>query len=126
PGDIATEAGLTLAELQAEFGSKTAILVGILRSIDAQMLASLPAAEVGDSARDRLFGVIMARLDVMRPYRRAVIAVTTAAACDPRTACSLFVAQRQSLAWMLEAAGISSAGLRGALLRKGLRLVMAS
>src|SRR5437762_9685734 len=65
--DIATAAGLTLAEMQAEFPSKTALLVGILRRIDAEMLADLPDTEVGDSARDRLFGVIMRRLDVMRP-----------------------------------------------------------
>ena len=124
-GDIAAAAKLSLPQLQAEFSSKAAVLAGFLARVDGAMLATLPARERGDSARDRLFSVIMHRLDVLRPHRRAVVAFATAVVVEPGTACALAVAQRRSLAWMLEAAGISSAGVRGAVRMHGLRLVMA-
>ena len=68
----------------------------------------------------------MHRLDVLMPHRRSVIAFSGAAAADPGTACALLLAQRRSLAWMLEAAGISSAGVRGTVRLAGLRLIVAA
>ena len=124
--DIAASAHLTLAELQAEFPAKAALVRAFVQRVDAQMLAGLPESDVGDSARDRLFGVIMRRLDVLRPHRRAVLAFAAAALADPSTACALGAAQRRSLAWMLEAAGLSAAGVSGAVRRAGLHAILVS
>ncbi len=123
--DIAAEAGLTLAGLRAAFPSKPAILGGFLRRTDERVLAGGGAAGIaeGSSARDRLFDVLMRRFDVMRPHRGAIAAIARDSLFDPLAALSLGPRLMCSMAWMLEAAGLNSAGLRGALSSKGLALV---
>src|SRR5262249_57575594 len=88
--DIAAAAKLTLADLYASYPSKTAILVGLSREVDRQVLAGLePGAE--ESTRDRLFDLIMKRFDALAPHRDGLSAVARgaprgppAAPCPPR------------------------------------------
>lgn len=124
-GDIANEAGLTLAGLRAVFPSKAAILGGFLRRTDERVLAGGGTAGLaeGSSARDRLFDVLMRRFDVMRPHRDAITAIARDSLFDPLAALCLGPSLMCSMAWMLEAAGLNSAGLKGGLSSKGLALV---
>ncbi|MSP20192.1 MAG: TetR family transcriptional regulator [Alphaproteobacteria bacterium] len=123
---IAAEAELSLEALQAMFPSRAALLVAFVGDIDRGMLARAADVDGGDSPRDRLFGVLMARLDALRPYRNAVTSIARAAPLEPATACALVMATRRSLAWMLAAAGISHTGIDGALRIKGLGVIFAS
>jgi AcrR family transcriptional regulator len=120
---IAERAGLSLAELHAEFPDRAAILGAYLDGIDRRVLAARP--EAGDSPRDRLFDVIMRRLDALTPRKAAILAILRDAPFDP--AGSLLLAPRlgRSLAWMLEAAGLASSGLRGLARLQGLAAVYA-
>ena len=65
--DIADEAGLNLAELRQLYGSKTAILAGLIRQTDEQGLRDSGADMMAEPVRDRLFDVIMRRLDALAP-----------------------------------------------------------
>lgn len=120
--DIAARAGLTLAELHRAFPSKVFILTGFLRRIDQQVLAGGNGND-GDSARDRLFDVVMRRFDALAPHKEAVAAILRDAAFDP--AAGLIVVPRffHSMAWMVEAAGLSSAGLGGLVRTQGLAAI---
>ena len=122
---IAAEAGLTLAELRSVFPSKAAILTGFVRRTDERVLAGGKAGdEDGDgTARDRLFDVLMRRFDVLQPDRSAVRAIIRDSLCDPLAVLCQGPMLLCSMASMLEAAGLSSAGPIGALRTKGLALV---
>jgi AcrR family transcriptional regulator len=107
--EIALAAGAPLADLYAATPGKIALLDHLSRSLDARALAS---AEADTSAEtiDRLFEAVMARLEAMEPHRTALISIARSegllalAPRLPRTAKAL-----------LEAAGIDTGGVRGAL-----------
>jgi ubiquinone biosynthesis protein COQ9 len=119
--DIAAGAGLSLAELYALYPSKQAILRAYARGIDTAVLAESEKPE--GPAKDRLFDVLMRRLDKLDPHKAGLQRIAEDTARDPLAiACSLARLDR-SMAAMLEAAGISAAGLPGLLRTKGLAAV---
>ena len=122
---IAKEAGLSVAELRSVFPSKAAILAGFVRRTDERVLAGGGAGseDGGGAARDRLFDVLMRRFDVLQPDRSAVRVIIRDSLCDPLAVLCQGPMLLCSMASMLEAAGLSSAGLNGALRTKGLALV---
>src|ERR1700712_1554906 len=74
--DIATEAGISLADFRDAFPSKGAVLAAFSRDIDRKVL-NVPLGELcGSSARDRLLDVLMRRLDAMAPYPDALRGVS--------------------------------------------------
>jgi AcrR family transcriptional regulator len=117
--DIAAAAKLPLANLYASFPSKTAILAELGRQVDRDVLAGLESGS-DESTRDRLFDLIMKRFDVLSPYRDGLSAVARDLGRDPLAAVCGLGQLARSMALMLEAAGVSSSGLAGALRTKGL------
>lgn len=119
--DIATAAGMSLADVHAIYPGKPAILAAYMRRVDAAVLAGDGPDD--ESARDRLFDVLMRRFDALNADRAAVINIMNAQACDPLSALALAPRVLGSLSLMLEAADISTGGLAGALRVKGLAAV---
>src|ERR1035441_2464853 len=68
--EVAGRAGLKLSQLRAEFGSTLAIVGAHIKDIDRAVLAGGDMAE--EPARERLFDVLMRRLEVLAPYKEAV------------------------------------------------------
>jgi AcrR family transcriptional regulator len=120
--EIAEKAGLSLAELHHAAPTKTHLLRLWVQRIDAAVLAG-PAADSGESARDRLFEVLMRRLDALKPEKPALASIVDGVSRDPVQAFCGWPALLRSMAWMLEAAGIDASGLKGALRARGLALV---
>lgn len=111
--DIAVAAKLPLSQVYGVYSSKQAILKGFTRMIDAEIMADEDGDGGDEPAKDRLFDVIMRRLDALRPYKEALAAIAHDQARDPLTvACSASRLSR-SMASMLEAAKLSADGLRG-------------
>jgi len=117
--DIAAAAKLPLADLYASYPSKTAILAGLGRQVDREVLAGLEAGSE-ESTRDRLFDLIMKRFDALAPYRDGLSAVARDLGRDPLAALCGLGQLARSMALMLEAAGVASSGLAGTLRTKGL------
>lgn len=113
----AREAGLSMARARLRFPSRLAILVRFGRLADAAALGE-PAGEEG--IRDRLFGLLMRRLDVFQAHREGVLALLRSLPCRPETALFLALRTEASMRWMLDAAGASTTGLTGRLRSKGL------
>jgi AcrR family transcriptional regulator len=111
---IAAEAGLPLLDVYAIYRSKAEILEAFQRRVDREVLASIEP-DPGERPRDLLFDAIMRRFDTLRPHKDAVRAITRDAAGDPVTALGSAPAFAASMGWMLETAGVASAGWRGAL-----------
>ena len=79
--------------------------------IDAEVLeGTQPSLDPDETARDRLFDVMMRRYDALRPYRAAFRAIRRAGMRDPILTMSLGPALRRSMRAMLEAAAIASDG----------------
>ena len=70
--DVAKEAGVPLSDFRDLFPSKGAILGAFSRQIDQIVLKGHNEDLQDESAKDRLFDVLMRRLDAMRPYRAAL------------------------------------------------------
>jgi ubiquinone biosynthesis protein COQ9 len=110
-------AALPLAEARARFPGRLAILMRLGRLADQAALAEPPS---DGSARDRLFDLLMRRIDAFQTHRAGVLALLRALPGEPPTALLLALATRRSMRCMLEAAGIPTRGVRGELRVKGL------
>jgi ubiquinone biosynthesis protein COQ9 len=121
-GDAARAAGLSLAEARARFPGKLALLRRFGTMLDEAALneAALDAAPADGPPRDRLFDLLMSRFDAMKPHRSGLHALLRHLPGDPALAVMLSCATRRSMRWMLQAAGISTVGLRGELRVRGL------
>jgi ubiquinone biosynthesis protein COQ9 len=113
----ARAAGLALVRARERFPGRSTILLRFGRLADQAALAELPS---DGPARDRLFDLLMRRIDVFQAHRAGVLALLRALPAEPPTALLLALATRRSMRWMLEAAGLSAAGLRGEMRVKGL------
>jgi ubiquinone biosynthesis protein COQ9 len=123
--EIAKDAGLSLAAAYGAYSSKAAILTGIGRDIDARLFASLEQDPLDGSAKDKLFDLIMRRFDILNQHKEAYAALAWELPRTPLEASCLMFQLRRSLANMLEAAGISASGLRGAVRIEGLGAIYA-
>ena len=121
---IASAVGVSLAELHTEFPTKAAILDAFMSGIDHQVLAAGPA-DADDTVRDRLFEVLMRRFDALAPHKAGVAAILRDC-CDPTIGLIGIPCFLRSMAWMVEAAGLSSAGVVGLARIKGLGLIYAN
>ena len=121
--EIAEAAKVPLAKVYPVYPLRAAILDAFVRRIDAAVLAESDPEDLDGSARDRLFDVLMRRFDALDPYKEAVATVAYDQARDPLTALASACRLGRSMALMLEAAGLASGGLRGALRVKGLAAI---
>jgi AcrR family transcriptional regulator len=123
--EIAAEAGVSLADFRDAFPSKGATLAGFSRRIDRAVLATPLGELANSSARDRLFDVLMRRLDAMAPYRSALRGISAWIRRDPTALLAINQLTVNSMRFMLEAAEIESDGPAGALKVQGLALAWA-
>lgn len=114
--DIAAAAGIPLAEAYGLFRSKFALLAAFRRGIDQAVLSG-PVSSATDPVRDRLFDVLMRRLEQLKPHRQALKAILRDSLGDV-AAVKAVPGMLRSMAWMLAAAGIPASGCRGRLVTK--------
>jgi hypothetical protein len=108
---------LPLEKARLRFSGPNAILLRFGQHADAQALAEAP--ETGP-ARERLFDLLMRRFDALQTHRAGVLALLHSLPTDPATALLLATATAKSMGWMLQGAGVKTAGLSGLLATEGL------
>ena len=123
--EVAGQAGIKLSQLRAEFGSTLAILAAHIKDIDRAVLDGGADDMTEEPVRERLFDVLMRRLEALGPYREAVRSIMRSARRNPGLAFALNAMAVRSQHWMLEAAGIGASGPRGALRAQGAALMFA-
>lgn len=108
--DAARAADLSEAEARRRFSCKTGIALALGRMADDAALAD----EAGyGSTRERLFDLLMRRLDVFQAHRPGVRALLKAMPFDPPMVLALGAATLQSMRQIAQAAGLSASGLTG-------------
>jgi AcrR family transcriptional regulator len=120
---LADRAGVPLVEVRRQLSGRGAILAGLNRRVDEAMLSFERAELEGLPPRDRVFELIMRRLDAMAPFRAGLRRLAREGLCDPAmmllTACRI----DRSMAWLQEAAELRTSGLRASLGRRALGAV---
>jgi AcrR family transcriptional regulator len=118
PVDVATDAGLSLAQLYALFPTKTKILAGFVRRIDEATFAARPEGE--GKVRDKLFDLLMRRFEALKPYRPALKELARAGLRDGALPLAMGPRFLNAMRWIADAAGVSTAGLLGVVRVKAL------
>jgi AcrR family transcriptional regulator len=124
--EIAKRADVTLAELRGEFSSPLAVLAAHVKELDRQVLSGTDADMDEESPRERLFDVLMRRLELLAPHREAVRSLMRSARTNPPLALALNAMTVRSQQWMLTAAGIGANGPKGMVRSQGLALLFAN
>ena len=124
--EIAKEARVSLGQLRGEFASTLAIFAAHIKAIDRAVLAA-DLSDMGEEPpRERLFDVLMRRLEVLAPHRQAIRSLLRSARRNPPLALALNGLAVRSQQWMLTAAEINASGPRGMVRAQGLALLFGS
>ena len=124
--EIATRAGVSLAELRSRHSSKLDMLAAHMREIDRAVLAGIDPDMTDEPPRERLFDVLMRRLDALAPHKEAVRLLQRSVLCNPGLAFAVNGLAVRSMQWMLTAADISASGPKGMVRAQGLALLFVS
>ena len=90
------------------------------------MLAEIDPDMAEESPRERLFDVLMRRLELLAPHKEAVRSLLRSARRNPPLALALNAMAVRSQQWMLTAAGIGASGPKGMVRAQGLALLFAN
>jgi AcrR family transcriptional regulator len=124
--EIAKQADVSLADLREQFSSTLAILAAQIKATDRAVLTAGDDDMAGEPPRERLFDVLMRRLEVLEPHKAAVRSLVRSATRNPPLAVALNGLAVRSQQWMLTAADIDAAGPRGMVRAQGLAVLFAS
>ena len=87
--DIATRANLSLADFRDAFPSKGAVLAAFSRKIDRVVLQGTTGDMAGEPAKERLFDVLMRRLDALAHYKLGLEGIDEWTARSPLAAAAV-------------------------------------
>ncbi len=123
---IAAHSEIPLDRLYALYPSRTALLKAFFRRIDEQVLKGHDPEDRDEPVRDRLLDVFLRRFDALGPHKEAVRSIARDMYTDPMAMLCLAPTMGNTMAWSLEAAGLSASGPMGFLRIKGLSAIYAS
>lgn len=116
---LAAEAGVEIASLRERFPTRLDILLLHGRVMDQAVLAGTIPGQ-GGTVRDRIFDVLMRRLDAMQPHREGILRLFEDMRRDPPLALALAPHIGIAMRWMLEAAEVEAKSCEARLLALGL------
>lgn len=122
PLSIAEMAGVSLGDVNAYFPDKSAMVRAIIDDLDAQVEDIFPAPETDSSPRDRLFDVLMERIELANQNRAAHLSFLKAFGWTKDAACADVSLLMGSMSRMATCAGIDTGGLFGGVKLSGLAL----
>lgn len=126
--DVLADADLSLSEVYPDYRGKPALVLAVLRYLDRETLQGTDKdfLDPANSIRDRLFDLLMMRFDLMNKHRAGMTALISDLPRSPSTLLCVAPQVRRSMAWYLEAAGVSTSSCVGHMRVKGLMLVYAT
>lgn len=119
PGRLAALSGVPAGELARRFPSRLDLLRLHADGLAEQVAAGTVPGQ-GGTPRDRVFDVLMRGVDALLPHRAGMLRLLSDLRRDGVLALALIPIMRRSMARMLDAAELQSAGLQGSLRAAGL------
>jgi AcrR family transcriptional regulator len=123
--EIAGEAGISLLALRDLFPSKGAMLAGFGRMIDTKVLTGSGDDLAEEPIHERLFDVMMRRIDALTPYKPALRRLVPVLRRDPLMLAALNGAALNSWRYMLASTHVATEDTLGSLRVQGAVLVFA-
>ncbi len=121
--ELARRAGVPMAQVYAELPDRAALLCRLGRRLDARML-DLPSTELdGMTPRERVFELVMRRLDAMAPYKLGLRALADEARRDPALLAVALCNLHRLGRWLLDATGSTDGRLVDAVARRVLAVI---
>jgi AcrR family transcriptional regulator len=124
--DVAKRAGVSLAQMRAEFSSTFSILAAQIKDTDQKVLLGGDSDMAEETPREKLFDILMRRLEILGPHRQAIRSLMRSASRNPGLAFALNGLTVRSQQWMLNAADIKVAGATGIVRAQALAMLYAS
>lgn len=124
--EIARQAGISLSRMRSVFSSPLAILAAQIKETDRAVLDQDFTDMEDEPARERLFDVLMRRIEALAPHRDAIRSLMRSAGRNPPLAFALNGLAVRSQKWMLTAAGIGTSGPFGMMRAQGLAVLFSS
>lgn len=118
--DIADKAGVDLKDAREYFDDRSDILAAYGRILDRRMVEQCEFGETEISCREKIFDLIMERFDIVNEDRAAILSVLQGFRGDPKEAVISFPHLGRSMSRTLDAAGIETRGIFGAVKVAGL------
>jgi hypothetical protein len=113
------ESTIPLHVFHEQFSSPSDVMIHLFQIIDQEILKNLESFE-GLSPKDTLFDILISRFEVSQPYKPVLRRFWGDWMMVPAEAPPLACQGFSSMAWMLEAAGLESRGLKGFMRIQGL------
>jgi len=117
---VARRAGVSPAAVYRELPGRAAVLRALSRRIDEAMLAFDELEIAGLPPRDRVFELLMRRLEALVPFRPGLRRLARGARCDPCLALATACRLDRSLAWLQDAGDLRRFGLRARVARRAI------
>lgn len=114
---LAERSGASLVEVYRELPGKEAVFWRLGRRVDEAMLGFDPAEMEGLPPRDRVFELIMRRLDALAPFKDGLARLERQRPADPRLALVAGVGFDRSMGWLQDAAALPASGVQARLAR---------
>ena len=124
--EIARRAGVSLSELRMKHASKIELLAAFMRDVDRAVLDGIDSGLADEPPRERLFDVLMRRLDILAADKAAVTSLRQSMTFNPGLTLAVNSLAVRSMQWMLTAADISATGPKGMVRAQGLAWLFAS
>lgn len=108
----AVESGIPFSAFHEHFSSPVDVMMQVFKDIDQTVLKNVTSYE-GIPPKDALFDLLMSRLEAAQPYKPVLQSFWRDWVMNPLEVPSLTCQGFSSMAWMLDAAGLESRGLKG-------------
>ncbi len=123
---IARRAEMTLGKVLTHVPTQSHLLARFADHVDHAAFSAIESVDHDQSVKDRLFDVIMRRLDVLQKHRSGVLAMMKGVMAEPGAAAMLLARLSRSMTATMTAAGLSPHGLSGLVQMMGLKAVYLS
>ncbi|MET1026266.1 MAG: TetR/AcrR family transcriptional regulator [Dongiaceae bacterium] len=117
---VVKAAGVSLPAAYRLYRSKSGVLAGLSSEIDQRLLGGLEEDPLDGTARDKLFDLIMRRLDLQEANKAAIEGLLHDLPRSPAEALCVVGRLNRSIGLMLELAGVSVSGIGGLMRIKAL------
>ncbi len=118
--EVARHADEPLARMRSRMPDKATLLIRFGTLADR---AAMTGALTDGPVRDRIFDIVMRRIDVLQAHRPGVVSLLRELPQDPLTALLVAPFSLRSMAWLLDAVRVDTSGLRGALRVQGMQIL---
>jgi len=121
-GQIAKAADLKISDVVSIFPSKINMLEAIIDKLDYDVEQSFQSIDDSLSIRDRLFDVLMERIDLADQHREAHISFFKSFGWTKESSCSDLMMMKSSMGRMAKCAGLETEGIFGSIKLLGLSI----